>query len=58
MLEMTHNASLGPCCDDPDVVTKYYPVIACRNCGLIWEEGIPEPKPAEQVITTKLPLTA
>ena len=35
---MVHDASMGdPCCDDPDLVTKYVPLVACRNCGLVWE---------------------
>jgi hypothetical protein len=27
-----------PCCDCPDLETKYYPTVACRACGSIWDE--------------------
>lgn len=48
------------CCDDPDLVTDYYPKIACRACGLIWDEYILDPKPPrrEFVVAAELPLTA
>jgi hypothetical protein len=58
MIALTHNASLEPCCDEPDLVTKYYPTVACRNCGRIWDEGIPEAKPVTRLAGTKLPKTA
>lgn len=39
---MMHNASMDePCCDEPDLVTKYPPLVACRKCGLVWEREYP-----------------
>ncbi len=39
---MVRYASMGDlCCDDPDLVTKYDPLVACRNCGLVWEREYP-----------------
>jgi hypothetical protein len=29
------------CCDEPDLVTKYNPLVACRKCGLVWEREYP-----------------
>jgi hypothetical protein len=49
-MDMMHNASWGACCDYPELVTKYYPTLACRNCDLIWDEGIPKPKPQKKAL--------
>ena len=39
---MVHDASMDEtCCDEPNLVTKYLPMVACRNCGLVWERGYP-----------------
>jgi hypothetical protein len=41
---MVHDASTEtPCCDEPDLVTKYPPLVACRKCDMLWEREYPNP---------------
>jgi hypothetical protein len=41
---MVHDASTeAPCCDEPDLVTKYPPLVACRKCHMQWEREYPDP---------------
>lgn len=48
-----HNASQAACCDNPDIVTKYYPLVACRTCGMIWDQEESEPTfQANELIAT------
>ena len=48
------------CCDDPDLVTKYFPKVACRACGTIRDEDTNSSIPPypDVVVAAELPLIA
>jgi len=48
------------CCDNPDLVTKYSPKVACRTCGEIWDEYTTSSKPPhpDVVVAAELPWIA
>jgi len=49
-----------PCCGCPDLETRHYPTVACRACGLVWDESYSsQAKPqVEAVAAEAVPLAA